>query len=282
MVSSYLDLLSRRLEGQLGPDGNEYLHFALHGARRMQGLLEGLLAYSTLDNGELRVARVDARLLMEDVIANLRIVIADRNATVTFDSLPTVRGDPAQLASVLQNLVSNAIKFVATEAPRVHVSAQREQDAWRFTVTDNGVGVDPAQSERIFQMFRRLHRQEEYAGSGIGLALCKRIVERHGGRIWVEAAPEGGSRFCFTIADAPQPAAQREHPPAPAHDRDVVQAAPAHALNGDGGPSPSELSDRRFRRPRSRLSTFAHGRHQLATASLSGGWPIEAHEAERN
>jgi hypothetical protein len=183
---------------------------------------------------------------------------------------------------VLQNLVSNAIKFVATEAPRVHVSAQREQDAWRFTVTDNGVGVDPAQSERIFQMFRRLHRQEEYAGSGIGLALCKRIVERHGGRIWVEAAPQGGSRFCFTIADAPQPAAQREHLPGPAHDRDVVQAAPAHALNGDGGLSPSELSDRRFRRPRSRLSTFAHGRHQLATASLSGGWPIEAHEAERN
>ena len=253
MVSSYLELLSRRVGDELGPEADEYVRFALHGARRMRDLLEGLLAYATLDAADLERRPVACSQLVNDVLANLQVALAEREATVTFDPLPIVLADAGQLTSVLQNLISNAIKFVEGDAPRVHVSAEREQRSWRFTVTDNGIGIDPGREAEVFRMFRRLRAHDEYAGSGIGLALCKRIVERHGGRIWVESAPGGGSRFCFTLADpeaapvgGPQPEPRVDEPA-----QEPVVRAPARSDAEHGS-----LRRRRLRRPHSHLGAL--------------------------
>jgi signal transduction histidine kinase len=177
------------------------LDFALDGAKRMQGLLDGLLDYSRLDSGELRAVPVDCSELVEAVLDNLQLVIGETETTVNVDPLPVLQGDPTQLSSLFQNLVSNAIKF----GPRgtvVHISAEREPHGWRFSVTDNGIGIDPQDAQRAFEAFGRLNRQDEYAGCGMGLALCKRIVDRHGGSIEVEPAPTGGSTFLITIPDS--------------------------------------------------------------------------------
>jgi signal transduction histidine kinase/tetratricopeptide (TPR) repeat protein/tRNA A-37 threonylcarbamoyl transferase component Bud32 len=201
MVSSYLQLLAKRYQGKLDSDADEFIGFAVDGAVRMQALIDGLLTYSRAGTAEYALGPVDCSQVVRESLVTLEARIKETDATITADPLPTVRGDATQLGQLFQNLLSNAIKFVASGAPLVHVSAEKEPTGWRFTVTDNGVGVEPRHVGRIFTVFQRLHSRESYPGSGIGLAICKRVVERHGGRIWLEPGPDVGSRFCFTIPD---------------------------------------------------------------------------------
>ena len=161
-----------------------------------------------------RLGRVDGEVLLARVLRDLRLAIQDKAAEVTHDALPTVPGDAGQLGLVFQNLVANALKFCGKASPRIHVAARRDETQWVFSVRDNGIGLDPKQAERIFAVFQRLHTRQEYPGTGIELAICKKIVERHGGRIWVESTPEQGTTFFFTLpARADSPAETREGQP---------------------------------------------------------------------
>ena len=199
MVSSYTELLARRYKGKLDADAEEFIHFTLDGARRMRQLIEDLLSYSRMGSKGRRLAPTDFENALARALENLRHSIEESGGVVTHDPLPRLVVDEAQVIQVFQNLVGNAIKFRGEEAPRVHVSAERNHNEWVFTVHDNGIGVDPRHSERIFIMFQRLHSREKYPGTGIGLAICKKIVEGHGGRIWVESEPGRGARFYFTF-----------------------------------------------------------------------------------
>jgi signal transduction histidine kinase len=203
-VAGYAQLLKARYGDRLDQDAHEYMTFMVDGAKRLQLLTDGLLAYSRVDHQPLTRAPVDLARLAEQVVELLAAPIAERGARVGIGPLPTVEGDEAQLLRVLQNLVANAIKFTEPgRPPEVDLSAQREQRAWRICVADRGIGVDPAGAGQVFQMFKRLHARDEYPGSGIGLSLCRRIVERHGGRIWFEPRPGGGTVFHFTVPDRP-------------------------------------------------------------------------------
>jgi light-regulated signal transduction histidine kinase (bacteriophytochrome) len=200
IISSYLQLLERRYRHELGPDGQEFIGFAVEGARRMQHLINDLLAYSRLGTRGTVLRPTAAAKAVQRALGNLQAVIEESQAVVTVGDLPVVTGDEGQLAQLFQNLLSNAIKFRRPgQAPHVDVSAERCEDGWRFAVRDDGIGIDAAHLDRIFFIFQRLHLQEEYPGTGIGLALCKRIVERHGGRIWVESEPGRGATFFFTL-----------------------------------------------------------------------------------
>jgi PAS domain S-box-containing protein len=199
MVSSYVQLLAKRYQGKLDADADDFIGFAVDGATRMQALIDGLLSYSRVGTSDYAFHAVDCSEIVQQTLAMLETRIRETGADVTVDPLPTVHGDPTQLGQLFQNLIANAIKFADKEPPRVHVSAERDGRSWRFVVSDNGIGIDPKHVERIFQVFQRLHSREAYPGSGVGLAICKRIAERHGGRIWVEPNPGGGTRFCFTI-----------------------------------------------------------------------------------
>jgi PAS domain S-box-containing protein len=201
-ISSFSQLLARRYKGKLDSDADEFIGFIVDGATRMQTLISDLLAFSrvgTRGNPFLPVAGADVvRAAME----NLEFSIAESGAVITCDPLPTVIADQRQLTQLFQNLFGNAIKFrQAQEVPRIHVSATCQDSNWHFTVSDNGIGIDPQFFERIFIIFQRLHGREEYPGTGIGLAICKKIIERHHGRIWVESEPHKGSTFHFTIPD---------------------------------------------------------------------------------
>jgi PAS domain S-box-containing protein len=204
MVTSFTQLLAKRYEGKLGPDADEYIGFAVEGAVRMRQLIEDLLSYSRVNTTPRTFGRVSAAMSLARAMANLRTAIEESGGTVTSDDLPELVADGQQLAMVFQNLIANAIKFRSAEPPRVHVSAARRPDHWEFRVRDNGIGIDSRHCERIFTMFQRLHPRTEYPGNGIGLAICKRIVEGHGGRIWVESVVGTGSEFCFTVPDAPR------------------------------------------------------------------------------
>jgi signal transduction histidine kinase len=199
MVASYCDLLKRRYHGQLDEDADDFINFALDGAARMQTLIRDLLEYSRLQTEARPYEDTDCGTLVADVIKNLAVSIQAAGATVTFDSLPTVTGSPSQLAAVFQNLIENAIKYHGPEPPNVHVSAERKNEQCVFAVRDNGIGIDARHIDRIFTVFRRLHSHDEIPGTGIGLAICKRAVERHGGQIWAESQLGGGSTFYFTI-----------------------------------------------------------------------------------
>jgi signal transduction histidine kinase len=196
-ITVFAGLLNRDYREQLDESGRTFLDSILASTERMRTLIRDLLEFSRVGHGELQCEEVPAEELIERARDNLAGQIVERGATVTIDELPTVEVDAAQLSQVFQNLLSNALKFSDEEAPLVHVSARLDGDFWCFAVRDNGIGIDPAQAERIFKPFARLGAAKE--GSGIGLAICQRIVEHHGGRIWVEAAPGGGSTFYFTI-----------------------------------------------------------------------------------
>jgi light-regulated signal transduction histidine kinase (bacteriophytochrome) len=172
------------------------------GAARMETLVDGLLAFSRVgtQGGELRP--VECAKALGTALQNLAAAIEESGAVVTHDILPAVNGDLPQLVSLFQNLIGNALKFRREAPPRIHVSAERNGTHWRFSVRDNGIGIAPQYFERIFGVFQRLHTRREYPGTGIGLALCKKIVERHGGRIWVESVPGEGATFCFSLLDA--------------------------------------------------------------------------------
>jgi light-regulated signal transduction histidine kinase (bacteriophytochrome) len=202
MVSSFLQLLADRYQNQLNNEAIEFIGFAVDGAKRMQELINGLLAFSRVGTRGTAFTRVDCQLLLTQVLDNLKLAVQESQAEIISDTLPTILGDGTQLAQVFQNLIANAIKFHSAEKPRIVVGAERRGCEWLFWVADNGVGIDPRYAERIFLIFQRLHSREEYPGTGIGLAICKRIVERHGGRIWVESEPakgRHGSTFYFTI-----------------------------------------------------------------------------------
>jgi light-regulated signal transduction histidine kinase (bacteriophytochrome) len=169
------------------------------GVQRMQNLIQDLLAYSRVGTRGRRMAPTDCEKVLQGALANLRLAIKETGAVVTHDPLPTVTGDEAQLVQLLQNLIGNALKFRGDRKPQIHVSACPYERHTLFSVRDNGIGIEPQYLERIFVIFQRLHGREKYPGTGIGLALCKRIVERHGGRIWVESKPGEGSTFYFTL-----------------------------------------------------------------------------------
>ncbi|WP_395399419.1 ATP-binding protein [Pseudoduganella sp. UC29_106] len=198
MVASYVQLLERRYVGQLDADAHEFIGFAVDGAKRMQALIDDLLTISRVDTKARPMQPVDLGQSLASALHSLRIAVEESQAVVEADALPVVRGDGAQLTQVFQNLLSNAIKF-CQEPPRIRLSAQREGRMWRIGVADNGIGVPAEYRERIFGMFQRLHGRREYAGTGIGLAICQKIVERHGGAIWVEDAAGGGTQFVFTV-----------------------------------------------------------------------------------
>lgn len=199
MVTGYMDLLERMYKGRLDADADQFIAFAVEGAHRMQQLISDLLAFSRATSRGKEPRPVAAQAAFDRAMADLRGMIAETGATITSDPLPEVRGDETQLAQILMNLFTNAIKFRGGRPPRIHLGVRREGPEWVFSVRDNGIGIDSRSFERIFQVFQRLHSRQEYPGSGIGLAICKRIVESHGGRIWVESQVGQGSTFFFTV-----------------------------------------------------------------------------------
>ncbi len=199
MVSSYTQLLARRYQGQLDTDADDFIGFAVDGAVRMQQLINDLLAYSRVGTLGKELAPTPADAAVQRAMVNLRTAIEESGAAVTRDLLPTVMADAGQMVELFQNLIGNAIKYRSDEPPRVHVSAVRDGAGWHFAVRDNGIGIDPQYAERVFEIFQRLHTRAQYPGTGIGLAICRKIVERHGGRIWVESQMGMGAMFHFTI-----------------------------------------------------------------------------------
>jgi PAS domain S-box-containing protein len=202
MVASFTQLLAKRYKGRLDSEADEFIAYAVDGSNRMQGLIQDLLAYSRAGTNGKALLEISSEKALNDALANLRTTIQESGAVVTHDSLPAITTDDAQLVLVFQNLVGNAIKYRSAEVPRVHVSATKNGGKeWNFSVRDNGLGIDPQYFERIFVLFQRLHGRAEFKGTGIGLAICKKIVERLGGRIWVESQPQKGSTFYFALPE---------------------------------------------------------------------------------
>jgi PAS domain S-box-containing protein len=200
VISGFAELVQSRYADQLDDDGNRLLDAIGSASSRMERLIHDLLAYARFGRRITREA-VACGEVVEQVLASLAVRIDDADAALTVTPLPTVQGDSSQLGQLFQNLIANALKFVNGSEPEVRISAEREEDAWCFSVADNGLGIEPEHAERIFEIFQRLHPRDAFPGTGIGLAICKRIVELHDGRIWAEAAPGGGSVFRFTIPD---------------------------------------------------------------------------------
>jgi PAS domain S-box-containing protein len=199
MVSSYLQLIEQRYKDKLDAAGIEFISFAVDGANRMQNMINDLLAFSRVGTRGKLFEPTDCEVVLNQALSNLQIAIAESQAVITHDSLPIVTADNSQLIQLFQNLIANALKFHAQAVPLIHISAQTKGSEWLFSVRDNGIGIDPQYFGRLFIIFQRLHSKSEYPGTGIGLALCKRVVERHGGKIWVESMPGQGSIFYFTI-----------------------------------------------------------------------------------
>ncbi len=199
MVSTYVQLLAERYRGQLDTNADEFIDYAVEGVARMHQLILDLLEYSRVQTRAKAFTAASCEEILARVLSNLRTMITDKAAMVTYDRLPTVTGDASQLNQIFQNLLSNALKFHGQEPPQIHIAAERKNDEWVFSVRDNGIGVDSKHAERIFVIFQRLHTHREYPGTGIGLAICKRIIEYHGGRIWVESEVGKGSTFYFTL-----------------------------------------------------------------------------------
>lgn len=199
MVSSYMQLLTRRYKGKLDAEADEFIAFAVDGAQRMQALINALLSYSRVGTQGKAFERCDCEEVLDGTLVGLKRAIEESGAEITRGPLPTVMADPAQLGQLFQNLIGNALKFRNHRPPFVRITAERQDKEWLFSVADNGVGFEPEYAERVFVMFQRLHSRDKYPGTGIGLAVCKKIVERHGGTIWVESAEGKGSTFYFTI-----------------------------------------------------------------------------------
>ncbi|MBN2555672.1 MAG: PAS domain S-box protein [Anaerolineales bacterium] len=199
MIASYLQLLQRRYGDRLDGDAEEFIEFAVDGARRMQGLIHGLLEYSRVGTRGGEFVRLDVRRVVDQSLQNISILLDEVDGEVLIEALPEIHADETQFVQLFQNLIGNALKFRREEPPTIHISASKDDGAWIFSVRDNGIGIAPKFQDRIFKIFQRLHTQQEYAGTGIGLAVCKRIVERHNGKIWVESTPGSGSTFRFSI-----------------------------------------------------------------------------------
>src|SRR6266849_3920252 len=202
MVASYTQLLAKRYKGRLDADADEFIAYAVDGSNRMQGLIRDLLAYCRVGTTGKELHETSSEAALEQALLNLQGAIQESSGVVTHDPLPTVIADGAQLVQLFQNVVGNAIKYRSAELPRVHVSAKKNGgQEWIFSMRDNGLGIDPKYFEKIFVMFQRLHGREEFSGTGIGLTVCKKIAERHGGRMWVESAPGKGSTFYLALPE---------------------------------------------------------------------------------
>jgi signal transduction histidine kinase len=200
-VGSFTELLSRRYKDQLGPDADRYIDYITDGAKRMSLLINDLLTFSRIGTSTRPFAVIDCNEVVKRTLDDLQYRVRESNAEVLCDDLPVIMADEMQISLVFQNLIGNALKFHRDESPRIHVSASRDHDGWIFEVSDNGIGIEKEYFDRIFIMFQRLHSRETYKGTGIGLAICKKVVERHGGRIWLESDPGRGSVFYFKIPD---------------------------------------------------------------------------------
>lgn len=211
MVASYTQLIERRYKDKLDTDANEFIAYAVDGVLRMQQLINALLEFARVDTRGKAFVPTDCNILLEQTIIDQKHAIQESETTITYDHLPTVMGDAAQLRRVFQNLLNNAIKFRSTKPPSIHVSAQSDNELWVFSIRDNGIGIAAEYIERIFVIFQRLHNRGEYDGTGIGLAICKKIIERHDGRIWVESQAGQGSTFYFTIPMVPRNQTHTHH-----------------------------------------------------------------------
>lgn len=199
MVASYTQLLSRRYKGKLDEDADDFIGFAVDGANRMQVLINDLLAYSRVGTKGKPLAPTNSNESLELALANLYMTIQESGAVIEHDELPMIMADGTQISQLFQNLIGNGIKFRGKEPPRIKITCKKQGKEWLFSLKDNGIGIDPQYVERVFIIFQRLHTRDEYPGTGIGLAICKKVVERHGGRIWVESTPGEGSTFYFTL-----------------------------------------------------------------------------------
>jgi len=204
-VASCLQLLEKHYKNNLGPDADQYIHYAVDSAVRMKALIQDLLAYSRIATKARPPERIDCEHILDLTMNNLSSAIAEAGAVITHDPLPTIFGDSTQLLQVFQNVVQNAVKFRGDETPEIHVSAFRSGNGWTFSVKDNGIGIESRHLDRIFVIFQQLNKRNRYDGTGMGLAIVKKVIERHGGRIWVESKPGVGTTFYFTIpADGTQ------------------------------------------------------------------------------
>jgi len=203
MVASFTQLLAKRYKDKLDDDAREFINFAVDGATRMQTLISDLLTYARVGTQGKSLAPTDCETLFNRVVESLKFVIEDSGAVISRDPLPMVMADAQQLGQLFQNLLTNAIKFRGKEPPSIKISVEKDRSDWKISVRDNGIGISQEHADRIFVIFQRLHTKTEYPGTGIGLAICKKIVERHGGRIWVEPSTGEGSTFCFTIPVKP-------------------------------------------------------------------------------
>ncbi|MCA9420379.1 MAG: PAS domain S-box protein [Nitrospira sp.] len=198
-IHGFTQLLAERYKEQLDDQGKEFIGFVTDGANRMQTLIQDLLKYSRIQAQELNPVTVNGEEVLNEILGHLRMVIEDTQALITHDPLPIIRTDRSHFQHLLQNLISNAIKFHGPKPPHIHLSAREDANEWLFSVRDNGIGIESEYYERIFLPFKRLHSRDKYQGTGIGLAICKKIIERRGGRIWVESKPGEGANFSFTI-----------------------------------------------------------------------------------
>ena len=199
MVALYTQLLAEKYRGKLDDDANKYINYAVDGAVRMQKLVQDLLAFSRVGRQGTALGSTDCNLIVQAALLNLQATVEESGAVVRHEHLPVLITDGAQLTLVFQNLIGNAIKFRGAEAPAIHISAEATAKEWTFAVKDNGIGIAPEHVDGVFVIFRRLHTRQEYPGNGIGLSICKKIVEQLGGRIWVESEPGNGSTFKFTL-----------------------------------------------------------------------------------
>jgi len=204
MVTSYVQLLAKRYNGRLDDKADRYIAYAVDGAARMQTLINDLLQYSRVGRQDVTLTEIDAERALQRALTNLKLAVNESQATITHDRLPGIYADASQLTQVFQNLIGNALKFRGTEPPLIHIGVQQTPTEWIFSVRDNGIGIEPQYSERIFTMFQRLHSRGEYPGTGIGLAICKKIVERHHGWINVVSEPGHGATFSFSIPAEPR------------------------------------------------------------------------------
>ena len=198
-IASYAQLLEKRSQDKLDSQAKKFIGNIVHGCMRMQTLIDDLLEYSRVGRSQKPFQPTDCDRVVEEALANLQAAIRETKAVVSYSDLPVVTGDLSQLVQLFQNLIDNAIKYRHEAPPAIRISACKSENNWLFSVSDNGIGIAPGHQERIFQIFQRLHTQKEYSGTGMGLAICQKIVQRHGGSIWVESAPGEGSTFHFTL-----------------------------------------------------------------------------------
>ena len=207
MIANYTQLLAERYRGKLDQQADKYIAYSVDGATRMQTLIQDLLKFSRVGRQEIERRTTDCRMVVEQALKNLQAAVQESGAAVNWNGLPVVKADPSQLAQVFQNLIANAIKFHGAQTPVIQIDAEKKDHEWLFTVSDNGIGIPAESWQDIFVIFRRLHPRDEYAGNGIGLSICKKIIERHTGKIWIEAQATPGCRFKFTLPmEVPKPA----------------------------------------------------------------------------